>query len=312
VNESQALHAATAALTRLDERLRDSPLAEVFRSRLATSEAIAIAQAERLGVREIDLVGALNEADTAINDKGIRTARDIRKAVSVVFNFKGGDPPGAERIAAVFNTSESSNTRRNLDVAIATIDTDSDDLATMLGSITSPDPWTAAETMRRVYAGTRFLGKSRRVALMLSPWLASSGFGTENHHPACARHLYALSTEGAQGVEATAADEDKWPSLYFSALAESGQRAATALSSIARLAVEARSLIGARRNGSRILEAPLVFIAMPILSIHDVANQLDVTYNGAKLIIEELRGYGLVAPRDEKGHLFVYAKALNL
>jgi hypothetical protein len=51
---------------------------------------------------------------------------------------------------------------------------------------------------------------------------------------------------------------------------------------------------------------------MPILSIHDVANQLDVTYNGAKLIIEELRGYGLVAPRDEKGHLFVYAKALNL
>ncbi len=309
MSEAEALHAATAALSRLDERLRGDPLAPTLATWFLTQEALGVAASEGLMVREVDLLRILDGADEPMNSRAHRTALDVHAALALSVGWPA-DGIGAGSLSEAFRASDRSNPRRTGDGAEGRLEIDASILAERVAQVSTHDPWTAAEVVRHAWAGGGFGGRSRRVALLIAPAALAQGFGCQ--HARCCPLAASLSRDAAlRAVD----DPEAWPEQFFSAVAAGARRAYGALSTMTREVEASLAAAGRLRSSARNGAAATAFMGRPVRSTVGLAESIGVSPFGASKILGRLVLQGVVAPATEgvaKGRQFVWRKAVGL
>ena len=309
----EALHAASSSVARLDERLRLDPLGPALRTWFLTQEARGVVYAAGgMLVHEADLVALLDPCGTPLFSKALRSAEDVHAALtkSVDWSREG---PSPESIMECFALSEDSNPRRSKETAEGAAENDAIAFKGIFDShFSTRSPETAAETLRQLFNFPGFLGQSRRMALLATPFLLSAGFSAPRVLLPFASSLGRIEAERmADAVH----NQDAFLELFLETTDHAARRAYDALSTFSRLSQDASVQLGKRRSGSRHQAMVHLFLGRPYRSIGQLASELDMTPEGAGFVLDLLLKQGIVVQHNtenQKRRLFALRKALGL
>lgn len=269
-----------------------------------------MAAAEGLAVGEVEVLRALDGADDPTGSRALRTALDMRVALSLSSGWRAGEV-GAVSVAEAFRATERTNSRRSGSDAEGRLDIDAALLAERLGGASVHDPWTAAEVVRAAWTGDGFSGRARRAAFLLAPAAVAHGFDCQS------ARCIPLAAELSRGAAAAAVeDPDAWPAAFFAAVAAGARRAHGALRTMAHELDEADRTMVRGKSNSRNLPATLAFLARPVRSVGGLAEAIGVTTVGSAQILERLSRHGMVSQVEggakAKGRQFAWRKAMGL
>lgn len=292
---------------RLDQRLAsrgaDSPERDWFVRR----ESIDIAARESRLADEIRLCGYVGQVSDEASDQALRLASDIGDGIRIVLKWEA--TPSATDIRQVWEASNASNLmllgaekQWQLDSAYGRIA----ELMDLM--LTDPSIEKAEHLIHEIWVEKAFGIASRRMALMLAPYVIRRAFDAPSSLIGIAKNL---------AIPIDVLDEptrDERIADFADALRKGTERSLQASLKIARLEDEFSDAI-ASKKGSGAERAIRQLISTPVLNASALVDLLAVTHKGAILILDRFEQAGILSkldPTRTRKKAFICHKAINL
>lgn len=279
------LPAAFGRVARLDEALAGLGKSEldVFRASALRREAIYAAALEGASVRMEPLCRMLGNREITNMDRSVRLAAALHDALAASCEWTA--PPQRATIEDLFRKSDAAAGRSLKQDVLWTLEEDSLWLAESLATFDEdPEPAGGMEHLREVWTSGRFLGLSRRMALLIAPWVLSRAF--ECDHPVLGL------------AEAVGRDVDR----YRDAAPIGSAWLAEMAFDLKAIGTSGKTRIGDQRAAKRSMlalcppekasssvERGIDFMMRtPVFSAKSFAESLDLTMRGAKVVLDKL------------------------
>lgn len=292
---------------RLDQRLAARGAALPEQDWFVRRESIDIAARESRLADEIRLCGYVGQISDDASDQALRLASDIGDGIRIV--LKWTETPTAADIRQVWEASNASNImllgaekQWQLDSAYGRIA----DLMDLM--LTDPSVEKTEHLIHEIWVEKAFGIASRRMALMLSPYILRRAFDAPHALIGLARNL---------AIPIDVLDEptrDERIADFADALRKGTDRSLEASLKIARLEDEFSEAI-ATKKGSGAERAVRQLISTPILDASALAKLMGVTHKGAILILDRFEQAGILSkldPARTRRKAFICHKAINL
>lgn len=312
-DEVEAIVRAAASVGRLDEYMRTSRTAPIVRAWFLRTEALAIARSENLASDETRLSFLINEINAdEITGKADWTAYDIHHGLAMTQNWLDAIPSDLE-VREAWKATDESNLRVSTPKLEWQLDQDAAEISELVrNAMATPDPWGAAEAIRRLLVKPKLMeGQGRRMAMLIAPSLIRAAFGAPNVALGIADELWA----DPEATSEASIDQSSFNSLFFGAVGHSAQRTYEAAVKQQRLANEMNAACPKSRSTSSIEKAIAQMLATPVTTVPRLAQHLGISSVGASAILERLVEANYVKSYGEpriKGRIFSCPKALSL
>lgn len=276
---------AAAGIARLDEALKRTRSAEpLYHAANLRREAINIAALEGSLVRMEALCRLLGDREATNLEMSVRFAADIHAALLVVSAWEG-TPPSAEDIRTLFDVSDASKGRRLKQDLVWSLEEDCFWLHNeLLAFMEKPNPWDALENLRSLWTSGRFLGTSKRMALLIAGWMLAKGFG-------CALPTVGLGAyiiRDTDGFRDAAQSRITWISKVGHALLELGADGLKKIEDGVMSKTSMLALCPPEKNSSSVERAVEFMMKTPVFKAKGFAEALDLTARGAKVVLDKL------------------------
>jgi len=292
IDDSRAFVAAAAEAARLDEAvLRDTFKSLIYLPVSLRREAAAAASLEGFLVRPETLARVIGDRAATSVDRGSRLAADLYDVLTMSSEWPASGPSHEQAVTA-FMTGDASSGRLMRPDVQWTVEEDATWLVRELeGFAETPDPWTAAETIRSVWTSGRFLGNARRMAMVCAPWVLAKGFG-------CARPLLGFSGEASRdpdGFREASQSKHAWSARAAAAAVSAFSRQRSLLEDCAAARASLRALCPPGRSSSSV-DAVIDFcFSSPVFTAKDLCGSVGLTPTGAKLILDRMVKAGVLS-----------------
>jgi len=277
--------AAVAALTRLDEAQKHVSLSgKTYVPSALRREAIAAASLEGALVRQEALCRLLGDRYATNAGRAARLTADIHDAMKMVMEWPTSAPDAALIIQTFFASDASSGRLMRPDVTWS-LEDDATWMAEELSLLAeTAEPWTAGETLRRIWVSGRFFGTSRRMAAIAAIWAVPKGFG-------CSLPAFGLTAQFATESETlrnSSHDKDSWSTLFASSIAAGCSEELVKLSDSLAARASLLALCPPGRSSSSIEAAIDFLFTNPVFTAKQLSDSLGLTSRGAKVVLDKL------------------------
>ena len=276
---------SAAALARLDEALLRTKGADaLYHASNLRVEAVNIAALEGSLVRMEALCRLLGNREATNLDRSVRLAVDIHDALVHVSAW-GSEPPTAEEVRRVFDLADASSGRRLKQDLVWSLEEDCFWLhSELLAFMERPNPWDAVENLRSLWTSGRFLGTSKRIALVISGWMLGHGFE-------CAAPLVGLGTyiiRDTDGFRDASQDRISWLAKVGHGLKSLGDDGLRRIADGSASKLSMLALCPPEKNSSSVEKGIEFMMKTPVFSAKSFATALDLTPRGAKVVLDKL------------------------
>jgi hypothetical protein len=285
VIEQLAFVAAAGAAARYDEAIKGLAAADiVYHPSAFRREALAIATLEGMNPRKENLARLIGNRELTSLERDTKSAADFFDALTSAGRVFEAEVSSAG-INQLFLLSDTSNGRVMRADVVWSVEDDSLWLAAQLSQLAEEcNPWTAAECIREIWTSGRFLGKSRRMAMIVAPWVLQRGFG-------CSAPLLGLSNEIRNRIDIfreAAQSKEEWAGQLAVALHEGLRSELTIIRNVPALKLTLSALCPAKRKSSSIGKAIDFIIGNAAFSGKAFASAVDVSLKGGQDILDQL------------------------
>lgn len=276
---------AAMAITRLDEAQRHLQSSElIYVPGARRREAMAIAAVDGAIARMESLCRVISDPEITNVERGSRVAADIYAALRLVEAWPDEGPTTSD-VVELFSTADASAGRLMRPDIQWSIEEDSMWIVEQIKVLSETcDPWTAVEAIRAVWASGRFLGTSRRMALLIASWVVAKGFQ-------CRWPTYGLSDEVKSNLDRfrdVAQISHHWSSELTSALSAGFAKERQKLKDVHAERAALLALCPPTRTSSSIELAINFVFEFPSFTAKLFAERLDITPRGAKVVLDRL------------------------
>lgn len=290
-DDRRAFVSAASSLARLDETLvRLADVRKLYYPPAIRREAAAIASLEGGVSRPEAIALLLADPDATLMERGARTAADIGRALGMIQEWSP-EGPDAAAVSHAFMTSDASTSRLIRPDMAWSLEEDCEFTSEEMARVhETPEPWTAIEAIRRIWTSGRFFGHSRRMALVLAPWLIMTGFGGSTPVVGLADRI----RREPDRFRKAESNQDIWAVLVAETLGQASLEQITRIGDLQGLRATLCALCPAERSSSSVRRAVDHFIAMPIRSAKAFGEALGLTPRGAKVVLDKLVAAGII------------------
>lgn len=285
VIEQLAYVSASATAARYDEAYRTMETAGmVYLPAAFRREAIAIANLEGANPRRENLARLIGNRELTSIERDTKLAANIHDSLAVVQSIFDDEVP-VKAISDLFMLSDTSAGRRMHADVLWSIEEGSLWLADQLASLREEsNPWLAAECLRQIWTSGHFLGKQRRMAMIIAPWVLAQGFE-------CTTPLLGLANEVRKRIDTfrhVAQSKEEWSAHLAAALTDAMKAEIGFLRDIPATKATLTALCPYERSSSSIGRAIDFMMGRPAFSAKTLAEVLKLTDRGAKVVLDRL------------------------
>lgn len=284
-DEGRAFIDAMSTITRFDEAIKsDKERSSLYLPGARRREAIAIAMAEGAMPLPINLCRLIGDKETTNVDRGTRIAAAIYETLVFIGKHSqfGTDD---HQIIELFNIADSPTGRLMSQELKWTVHEDALWLTDVLeGYYETPDPWTSFETLRTIWKSGRFLGTSRRIALLLAHHIIPIGIG-------CEQSMYGIvdvMRRDYEDLKHATNDPFGWNIMIANSISFGIRDEYKKLKNIGAERLSMLSLCPPVRNSSSIESAIAFLFEHPVFSAKLFSEKLGLTARGAKVVLDRL------------------------
>lgn len=303
LDERYSIYFAGSSISRFDQLLTcNANIVDIISSSLIRRESIGISSIDGNFVIEEDLSRVVYSDELTMLDRNIRKVSDIFKMLNFIHDFN--DEIDSYFIQRIFMTGDYNNNRLMKTDTIWSLEDDSTWLFNYLEKIMDQkDPWTAIEFIRQIWVSGRFFGTSRKMALSLSPLILQIGFGLNNNY-------YGLSNEikkHTENLRRYSEDKDEWFLFITHCINESAKNNIEVIKNVNLLKETVSKMCQVERSTSSVDNAIFEFMKTPIFNIKKLAERLDLSQNGAKIVLDKLIEKNIIEQDDffrNKSYIF--------
>lgn len=291
LDDRRAFVAAASLMARLDEILvRTERIPPLYRAKAIRREAVAVGVIEGAVSRPESVARLEADPDATMIERGARLAVDIRKALSDSLGWISVQPDSGS-VSRIFMLSDASSSRLIRPDMAWSLEEDCDFTAEEFAMVAeTPEPWTAIEAIRRIWTSGRFLGHSRRMALLAAPCLIARGFDLRFPFLGLADEVR-KNPDRFREVET---NPERWSIEVARSLALAAGDGARRFSDIEGLRATLAALCPSERSSSSVGGAIDLLIRSPIVTARMISEELDLTPRGAKVILDKLADASII------------------
>lgn len=291
ISDIRHLVKAAAAVARLDEALSRTPQADaIYHAARLRGEAVNVAALEGSLVRMEAVCRLLGNREATNLDRSVRLAVDVHDALVFVSEW-GSVPPSSENVRKLFDLADASSGRRLKQDLVWSLEEDCFWLHNeLLAFMEKPNPWDAIENLRSLWTSGRFLGTSKRIALLLSGWLIGHGFG-------CSGPIFGLGAYIIRDTDSfrdASQDRISWLARIGHALGELGGDGKQKIADGIASKMSMLALCPPEKNSSSVERGIEFMMKNPVFSAKSFAKALDLTARGAKVVLDKLEDADVV------------------
>jgi len=276
---------AAMAITRLDEaRHYLSAKSAIYSPGARRREAMGIASVDGAVARMESLCRVISDPEATNVERGSRVAADAYSALQLVENWTV-DQPTTSDVIELFMTSDLATGRLMRSDIKWSIEEDSMWVVEQFNLLRENlDAWSAIETLRIIWTSGRFLGTSRRMALLLAPWIMAKGFE-------CNRPTYGFADAVKSNLDKfrdASQFSDQWAIEVADVMRTGFTKERQKLKDAYAERTALLALCPPTRTSSSIEAAVEYMFEFPIFTAKLFAERLDITPRGAKIVLDRL------------------------
>lgn len=281
-----ALITAAANLSRFDEALvRSENVEALCLAARRRSEACAVASLEGALVRQEALCRLLGNRELTNLDRSVRLAADAYDALTETSRWEKDFSPDERQIRGLFDIYDASSGRRLRQDLLWSLEEDCEWLRDEIASFRErPSPFEAIELLRELWVSGKFLGTSKRMAVIVAGWVLAVGFE-------CSMAVTGLASKIATDVDSfrdASVSKVEWLEKAAVALAQIGKEGLSSINDGAASKLSMIALCPPEKSSSSIERAVLFMMENPVFTAKIFAEQLDLTSRGAKVVLDKL------------------------
>ncbi len=285
VIEQLAFVAAAGAAARYDEAVGNlASSATTYHPAALRREAMAIANLEGLNPRRENLARLLGNREMTGIERDTKATADLYDAL-VHAGSIFSETVESSGLNTLFLLSDTSSGRLMRPDVVWSLEEDCLWLTEQLDKLAEEcNPWTAAECLRQVWTSGRFIGKARRIALLISPWVLRQGFS-------CNFPLFGIASEIRKRTDIfreASQSKEEWAGQLAAALNEAVRFEATALRDVPATRATIAALSPWTRSSSSISKAIDFMMGCPAFSAKTFSESLGLTDRGGKDVLDRL------------------------
>lgn len=285
IDDHLSLIDAAMAITRLDEaRFHLSNSMTIYTPSARRREAMGIAAIDGAIVRLEALCRVIGDPEVTNVERGARVAADVYTALRFIETWTDGSPTTSD-VVQLFAISDMSSGRLMRSDIKWSIEEDSIWIEEQLKLLDeNPDVCMSVEAVRIIWTSGRFLGTSRRMALLLAPWILAKGFK-------CKRPTYGIAEAVKSNIDQlrdVSQLSHQWVFEMAKAMSMGFSKEMQKFKDIYAERTALLALCPPTRTSSSIETAIDFIFEHPLFTTKLLAEKLDITPRGAKIVIDKL------------------------
>lgn len=285
LDENDSFIEAAMSVSRLDEAQAHLESSEIIYTPGARRrESMAIASIDGAIARMESLCRVISDPDITNVERGSRVAADAYTALQLVEAWTE-EGPNTSDIVELFSKADSSAGRLMRPDIQWSIEEDAMWIVEQVKVLSEAcTPTSAVETIRAVWASGRFLGTSRRMALLIAPWVIAKGFK-------CRWPIYGLSEAVKSKLDHfrdAAQTSHHWNAEFSTAMNDGFAKERQRLKDAFAQRTALLALCPPTRNSSSIEPAINFVFKYPSFTAKLFAEHLNITPRGAKVVLDRL------------------------